>query len=139
MGCRCASSPWVGSLEPPSNPLPSFSSHAVLAFPPPCAHKTCPPHQNTPNGKKIWPEGGGGRRPPFTVLHRARSPAEHGLREPHGLWAAETTEYKAKRGQRSCLRLASPQRDSSSATAAAAACGSSSDAHRGRRGFEDYS
>lgn len=76
-----------------------------------------PPHQNTPNGKKIWHEEGGGRRPPLTVFNRAEPPAEHGLEDPQGqrVRRAKTTGHKANLRQRSCGRLAALKRDSSSA------------------------
>ena len=60
---------WAASSRSGVAPLPSsFARSRLLAFSP----KPAPPHQNTPNGKKIWLEGGGGWRPAFTVLHRAR-------------------------------------------------------------------
>lgn len=112
VGCMCASSPQVGSIEPVCSPSPLSPRTQYLHFTP----QISPPHQNTPNGKKIWHEGGGGWRPPFTVFYRARAPAEHGLKDTRRrVWRAETTEHKADGRKRSCSRLAFLQHDSSSA------------------------
>lgn len=91
--------------------LPSPFSRSI-SIPP----QISPPHQNTPNGKKIWHEEGGGRRPPLPVFHRAEPPAEHGLEDPQGqrVWRAKTTGHKANLRQGWCGRLAAPKPDSSS-------------------------
>lgn len=120
----CASWPQVGSIEPVgSHPLPSPFARRISIFP-----KICPSHQNTPNGKKIWHEGGGWR-PRFTVFYRARAPTEHGLkdtrRKQQRVRRAETTEHKADGRKRSGCRLAF--HDSSSA------CDIAIDAQRGHK------
>lgn len=48
----------VGGQHRAGHSLPSPSSRSI-SIPPP---QISPPHQNTPNGKKIWHEEGGGRR-----------------------------------------------------------------------------
>lgn len=120
LGCMCASSPQVGSIEPTFSLL--LPLHAVVAFFP----KSLPSHQNTPNGKKIWREGLGRRRLPLPVFYRARPPDEHGLeKKQRRVWTAETTEHKADGRKRSDCRLAFLQHDSSSA------CNIPTDAHKG--------
>lgn len=85
--------------------LPSPFSRSI-SIPP----QISPPHQNTPNGKKLWHEEGGGRRPPLPVFHRAEAPAGHGLEDPQGqrVWRAKTRGHKANLRQRWCGRSAAP-------------------------------
>jgi len=101
---------WAALSQPA--PLPPPSARSSISISP----KISPPHQNTPNGKKTWHEGSGGRRPPCTVFYRARAPAEHGLKDTRRrACRAETTEHKADGRRRSCPRLACLRRRSSCA------------------------
>lgn len=90
-----------------SDPSPPPPLHAVITF-----SSKSPPHQNTPNGKKIRQQGGGGRQTQFTVFYRPRASREHGLKDKRRVWR-ETTEHKADGRKRLDSRLAFQQSESS--------------------------